>query len=224
MAIQIILDTETTGLDPSQGDKIVEIGCVEVNNLIPTGRTFHKYINPERLVSEKSFSIHGLSDEFLATFGVFHDIYDDFMVFIGNHDIVAHNAMFDMKFLQHEVAHISKAALTNRVVDTLQLARNKLPGKGFSLDALCRHYNIDNTKRTKHGALVDAELLTEVYLHLEGGRQPELFSEMLKQVVNNSNENTAVQNRQFNISPEEQLKHREMIKKMTNSLWSKGRR
>ncbi len=169
---EIVFDTETTGLDPKTGDRLVEIGCVEVVNRFPTGRNFHVYINPGRPVPQEAFDVHGLSDEFLADKPRFDDVADDFVAFVGDAQLVAHNASFDMGFINFELKASGRAIFgAERVVDTLMMARRKHPGAPASLDALCNRYGIDRSKRIKHGALLDAELLAEVYLELTGGRQ-----------------------------------------------------
>ena len=169
---EIVLDTETTGLDPGKGDRLVEIGCIELFNSIPTGATFHQYLDPERDMPQEAFAVHGLSREFLMGKPKFIDIYDDFLTFLGDAKLVAHNAEFDMKFINAELRRVSVAAIgVERVVDSLAIARRKHPGSPNSLDALCSRYGIDNSRRTKHGALMDAEILAEVYLELCGGRQ-----------------------------------------------------
>lgn len=172
---EIVLDTETTGLDPSTGDRLVELGCVELVNSIPSGETFHRYIDPERDMPDEAFRVHGLSREFLSGKPKFADIAEDFITFIGDAKLVIHNAEFDMKFLNAELRRVNMPLLTpDRVVDTLMLARRKHPGSPNSLDALCSRYGIDNSRRTKHGALLDSEILAEVYLELTGGRQAAL--------------------------------------------------
>ena len=172
---EIILDTETTGLDPASGDRVVEIGLVELENLVPTGVTRQWYLNPERDMPEGAFRVHGLSAEFLADKPLFAEIADEFLMFIGEAPLIAHNADFDMKFVNAELAKVGKVPIPkSRSIDTVMMARRKFPGAQASLDALCRRFNIDNTHRTRHGALLDAELLAEVYLELKGGRQPDL--------------------------------------------------
>lgn len=169
---EIVLDTETTGFDPSTGDRIVEIGCLELINQVPTGEVYHQYINPERDMPEGAFSVHGLSEEFLKPQPVFADIAEAFLAFIGDAALVIHNAEFDMKFLNHELGLLGRAQLEpGRAIDTLMIARRKFPNGQNSLDALCRRFNVDNSNRTLHGALLDSELLAEVYLELIGGRQ-----------------------------------------------------
>ena len=171
---EIVLDTETTGFDPLNGDRLVEIGCVELFNHVATGRTYHQYINPERDMPEAAFRVHGLSTEFLSSKPVMAEIASDFLDFIGNDQLVIHNAPFDMGFLNAELKRLGMPALKNPVLDTVVLARKRFPGAAASLDALCRRFEIDNSNRTLHGALLDAQLLAEVYLELLGGRQPDL--------------------------------------------------
>lgn len=173
---EIILDTETTGLDPATGDRLVEIAGVEVLNFIPTGEHFHVYINPERDVPDEAFQVHGLSTEFLKDKPLFKDVAQDFLNFIGDSRLVIHNAEFDMKFLNSELKRIGFDPLpAERAFDTLTYARRKHPGASNSLDALCSRYKIDNSRRTKHGALLDSEILAEVYAELMGGRQATLI-------------------------------------------------
>ena len=170
---EIVMDTETTGLDPNSGDRLVEIACVELANYIPTGRVWHQYINPQREVPHDAFRIHGLSTQFLADKPLFSDLVESLLEFIDGAKMIFHNASFDMKFINHEMIRIERAAIPpERVLDTLALARRKHPAGPNSLDALCKRYNVDNSARTKHGALLDAELLADVYLGLIGGQQP----------------------------------------------------
>ena len=172
---EIVFDTETTGLNPLGGDRIVEIGCVEMVNRLPTGQTFHVYLNPERDMPDGAFRVHGLSAEFLADKPLFSAVAQDFLDFIGDAALVAHNASFDMGFINAELVRIKMPGIAaERVIDTLQLARRKHPFGPNSLDALCQRYNIDNSRRTKHGALLDSEILAEVYIELTGGRQADL--------------------------------------------------
>ena len=171
---EIVLDTETTGFEPDEGDRIVEIGAVELHNHLPTGRTFHQYINPQRAMPEGAFAVHGLGDDFLRDKPVFADIAQPFLDFIGDAKLVIHNAAFDMKFLNAELGWAKRPALpADCAIDTLAMARRKFPGSPASLDALCRRFGIDNSARTLHGALLDSEILAEVYLELIGGRQPD---------------------------------------------------
>jgi DNA polymerase-3 subunit epsilon len=173
---EIVLDTETTGLDPLRGDRLVEIGCVEMLNRMPTGQTYHVYINPERDMPAEAFAVHGLSAEFLSTKPLFQEVVDGFLEFIGDAPLVIHNASFDISFINAELDKIKRAAIPrDRLVDTLLLARRKHPGVSNRLDDLCSRYSIDNSRRTKHGALLDAELLAEVYVDLVGARQSQLL-------------------------------------------------
>jgi len=171
---ELVMDTETTGLDPSDGHRIVEIGAVELINHVPTGRTYHQYINPRRPMPAEAFAVHGLGDEFLARQPEFSAIVDAFMSFVGSDRLVIHNAAFDMRFINAELVHCGRPPLPeSQALDTLMLARRKFPGAQASLDALCRRFRIDNSARAKHGALLDSEILAEVYLELIGGRQPD---------------------------------------------------
>lgn len=171
---EIVLDTETTGFEPSEGHRIVEIGCIELHNHMPTGRVYHQYINPERPMPAEAFAVHGLSDDFLRDKPVFSQVGRAFMEFVADGQLVIHNAAFDMKFLNFELSRMSLPELPmSRAIDTVGMARRKFPGAPASLDALCRRFNVDNSARDKHGALLDSELLAEVYLELIGGRQPD---------------------------------------------------
>jgi DNA polymerase III subunit epsilon len=172
---EIILDTETTGLDPAKGDRLVEIGCIETLNQIPTGRDFHRYVDPKRAMSEDAFRVHGLSTEFLAGKPEFHEVASEFLAFLGEARLVIHNAEFDMRFINAELTRAGHPPIGNeRVIDTLAIARRKFPGAPASLDALADRFQIDRTRRDKHGALIDALILSEVYLELSGGRQASL--------------------------------------------------
>ena len=172
---EIVIDTETTGLSPREGHRIVEIGCIELENFIPTKNIFHKYINPERTVSEDAIKIHGYSNEFLSKQVKFSEIADDFLNFIKEKKLIIHNAAFDLSFLNHELKLINKNSIKlDNVIDTLEIARGKFPGSPNSLDALCKRFRIDNSKRTKHSALVDCELLSKVYLNLFDQKEPKL--------------------------------------------------
>lgn len=172
---EIVLDTETTGFDPDSGDRIVEIGALELIHHVPTGKSFHKYINPERDMPQSAFEVHGLSAEFLSDKPLFADVAGAFLEFAGDAPLVIHNASFDMKFLNAELGWVGREKLPlGRAIDTLLIARRKYPGAPASLDALCRRFGVDSSERTLHGALLDAQLLAEVYLELVGGREPGL--------------------------------------------------
>lgn len=172
---EVVLDTETTGLDPGSGHRVVEIGCIELHNHVRTGRSFHSYVNPQRDMPEEAFAIHGISGEFLTDQPVFAIIVEDLLGFLGDAPIVAHNASFDLGFLNAELKRSGLPAIAlSRMVDTVTVARRRFPGAQVSLDALCRRFEIDLSARTKHGALLDAELLSDVYLELMGGRQQDL--------------------------------------------------
>ena len=179
---EIVLDTETTGLSTRDGHRIVEIGCIELDNLIPTKKNFHCYLNPDRKVSEKALEVHGYTDEFLSKKKKFKEVADDFLSFIKGKKIIIHNAEFDLGHLNNELKIIGKKKIENEIVDTLALARDKFPGSSLSLDALCKRYKIDNSKRTKHTAIIDCELLTKVYVNLIDQKEPTLdFNENLNQ-------------------------------------------
>jgi DNA polymerase III subunit epsilon len=171
---EIILDTETTGLSVKDGHRIVEIGCIELDNLLPTNNKFHCYLNPERKVSEKALEVHGYTDEFLSSKKKFKEVADDFLAFIKDKKLIIHNAEFDLGHLNQELKLAGKEKIKNEVVDTLTLARDKFPGSSISLDALCKRYKIDNSKRTQHTALVDCDLLAKVYINLTDQREPTL--------------------------------------------------
>lgn len=226
---EIILDTETTGLDPAKGDRIVEIGCVELVGLVPTGREFHRYINPERDVPEEVVAVHGLTNAFLADKPVFLDILDELVEFIGDATLVAHNAPFDMRFLNAELQRCGYAAIDNsRVVDTVVMARRQFPGAPASLDALCRRFGVDNSNRVQHGALLDAKLLADVYLELCGGRQPDLVlgDEVSAQGMDNDELMSRVSAhvrpaRPHAPSPAELEAHQAFIAKLKDAMWLK---
>ncbi|MDG0987551.1 MAG: DNA polymerase III subunit epsilon [Paracoccaceae bacterium] len=225
---EIVLDTETTGLDPGTGDKIVEIGAVELWNHLPTGKTFHKYLNPERNMPEEAQAVHGLTEDFLRDKPLFSQIVDDFLRFIKDSKLIIHNASFDMKFINAELELAKKSKLSGDIaIDTLSIARKKFPGSPASLDALCRRFNIDNSARTLHGALLDSEILAEVYLELIGGRQPDFGLSDI-----NTNDNKKLEeNRQTTKRPEplkkrlteeEEKAHSVFVKKLgENSVWHK---
>ena len=179
--IEVILDTETTGLSITENHKIVEIGCIELDNQIPTNNNFHTYINPQRTVSENAYKVHGYSDKFLSDKKIFSEIADDFINFIKNKKLIIHNAPFDLSFLNHELKLIKRDVIKkDDIIDTLEIARSKYPGSQNSLDALCKRFNIDNSKREKHSALIDCQLLKEVYINLVDQKEPKLNLENSK--------------------------------------------
>jgi len=222
---EIVLDTETTGLDPFEGHRILEIGCLELKNHIPTGRDFHVYINPERDVPQAAANVHGLTLDFLQDKPVFKDIVDDFLDFIGDDPLVIHNAKFDMKFLNAELGWLSKSLIPmERAIDTLAIARQKFPGSPASLDALCKRFDINLSGRTKHGALIDSELLAEVYLELLGGRQTSLsFDEVVvatpTSLVTDPLMRKFREPRPSTLSAEEEESHRNLIDQLQAPLW-----
>ena len=219
---QIILDTETTGLRPDEGHRLVEIGCIELINYVPTGRIYHAYVNPERPMPAEAFAVHGLSDDFLRDKPLFGAVVDEFLEFVGDVPVIAHNARFDMGFVNAELTRIKRSLLAPpRVIDTADMARRKFPGSPASLDALCKRFNIDNSSRTKHGALLDAELLAEVYIELIGGRQTSLDIAAGGTVV--IEETTVVvqswPDRVFAASDEERAAHAEFVQKLKEPIW-----
>lgn len=226
---EIVLDTETTGLNPLNGDRVVEIGGVELVNLMPTGRIFHGYYNPERDMPAEAARVHGLTDEFLAGKPVFASAVDDFLTFIGDAPLVIHNAPFDMGFLNAELSRLGFPALPQvRAVDTLVMARRKFPGAPNSLDALCKRLNVDASSRELHGALLDARLLAEVYLELRGGRQPDLVisvnrerEEADPEILAREREHRAP--RAHAPTEEEKAAHQEFMDSLKNPLWSRRR-
>lgn len=184
MAREIVLDTETTGFDPKTGDRLIEIGCIEIEDLLPTGRTFHRYVNPERLIPPGAIAVHGITDDKVRDAPKFHQIVEDFLEFVGDAPVIAHNANFDRGFIEWECANCGRAVIPQeRWIDTLQLAQMKFPGMPNSLDALCRRFKISLTERTLHGALIDARLLAEVYLELKGGKARKLDLSMAAAVT-----------------------------------------
>ena len=210
---EIVLDTETTGISVKEGHRIVEIGCIELENLIPTKNKFHCYLNPERKVSEKALEVHGYTDEFLSTKEKFSDIGDQFLEFIKDKRLIIHNAEFDIGHLNNELAIFGKKKIDNEVTDTLILARDKFPGSPVSLDALCKRYRIDNSKRTQHTALIDCDLLAKVYINLIDQREPTLNfqSEDLK-INQKSNYNINYFKKIIEPTQEELQKHKEYLK------------
>ncbi len=213
--IEVVLDTETTGLKVSEGHRIVEIGCLEISDLIPTKKKFHYYLNPERKVSEDAFKVHGYTDEFLSKQKKFSQIVDEFLNFISGKRLVIHNAEFDISHLNNELKLLGKDKIKEDVIDTLQIARNKYPGSGTSLDALCKRYNIDNSKREKHNAVIDCELLSKVYINLLDQREPTFNLSLDKEDHNKLINQTNSQYFKKIIEPsdEEMRLHKEFLKK-----------
>ena len=212
---EVILDTETTGLFVKDGHRIVEIGCIEIEDLVATKNRFHCYLNPERKVSEKALEVHGYTDEFLAQQKKFSDVVDDFLDFIENKRLIIHNAEFDLSHLNNELALLGKKKLNNEnVVDTLALARDKFPGSPISLDALCKRYRIDNSKRTQHTALVDCDLLAKVYINLLDQKEPTLNfqNEDNEKITINSNKVSQHYKKIVRPTEEELKKHKEYLK------------
>ena len=211
---EIVLDTETTGLSVKDGHRIVEIGCIELDNLVPTKNKFHCYLNPERKVSEKAFEVHGYSDEFLSKQKKFSEIVEEFINFISGKKLIIHNAEFDLSHLNHELEILGKNKINNlNVIDTLELARNKFPGSGISLDALCKRFRIDNSKREKHTALIDCELLSKVYINLIDQKEPTLdFKNDEKNEKNITNIQVSYFKKVIKPSNEELSKHQKYLK------------
>ncbi|MEM9044139.1 MAG: DNA polymerase III subunit epsilon [Pseudomonadota bacterium] len=227
---EIVMDTETTGLDPADGHRIVEIGAVELLNHLPTGRVYHQYINPERSMPKEAFDVHGLGDDFLRDKPLFADIIEDFLNFIGDDgQLVIHNAAFDMRMINAEMEWASRPTLPmSRSTDTLLIARQKFPGAQASLDALCRRFNIDNSVREKHGALLDSELLAEVYLELMGGRQQGLTLENHRSTQAETGPTQAGQAQQrpnplpSRLTDQEREAHANLLAEMKEPLWLKA--
>lgn len=223
-----MLDTETTGLDPAAGHRIVEVACLELMQHLPTGETFRAYINPDRAVPDEAARIHGLTDSFLADKPRFHQIADDFLAFIGDDTLVIHNAQFDLKFLNAELARLDKDPLaSSRAVDTVAMARQRFPGAQANLDALCRRFGIDNSARSFHGALLDCELLADVYLELQGGRQPgfELATKKAKALdreTTSASTSSYRPPRPHSASPEEKALHKDMLARLKDPIWAKN--
>lgn len=224
MVREITLDTETTGLYTKNGDRIIEIGCVELINRRRTGVFFHKYLNPEKEISAEAFNIHGISNEFLKDKPIFPRIAKEFLDFIGNSPIIIHNATFDVNFLNHELGLVGHPLIQmGRVVDTLLIARKKFPGSPASLDALCKKYNVSLDIREKHGALIDADLLASIYIELMGGNQS-VFSLDSNENIQNSNGEIIRQSREertFQLSEAEALAHQNLIESINNPIWKK---
>ena len=210
---EVVLDTETTGISIKEGHRIVEIGCIELDNLIPTQNKFHCYLNPERKVSEKALEVHGYTDDFLAEQKKFNEIAEEFLNFIKNKRLIIHNAEFDLAHLNNELSLFGKNKINNEIIDTLVLARNKFPGSSVSLDALCKRYRIDNSKRTKHTALIDCNLLAKVYINLIDQKEPSLnFQNYDQENEEKTNLNVAYFRKVIKPSPEELKKHKDYLK------------
>ena len=206
---EIVLDTETTGLSIRDGHRIVEIGCLELDNLIPTKKKFHSYLNPEKKVSEKALEVHGYTDDFLSSKKKFTEVVDEFLKFIEGKRLIIHNAEFDISHLNHELELIGKKKLSNEIIDTLILARNKFPGSSISLDALCKRYRIDNSKRIQHTALIDCDLLAKVYINLIDQKEPTLnFKNQDEKLKKSKVENISYFKKIVKPSDEELEKHK----------------
>ena len=213
MLKEIVLDTETTGISVKDGHRVVEIGCIELENLIPTKNKFHCYLNPERKVSEKALAVHGYSDEFLSDKKKFGEIIDEFLAFIKDKKLIIHNAEFDLTHLNNELKIQGKEILKNEIVDTLVLARNKFPGSSISLDALCRRYRIDNSKRVQHTALIDCDLLAKVYINLLDQKEPKLnFLNQENEIDKEFQKKILYFKKVVTISKEELSKHNNYLK------------
>jgi DNA polymerase-3 subunit epsilon len=210
---ELVLDTETTGISIKDGHRLVEIGCIELDNLIPTKNRFHCYLNPERKVSEKALEVHGYTDEFLAKQKKFLDVADEFLEFIKDKRLIIHNAEFDLGHLNNELSLLGKNKVKNEVVDTLQLARDKFPGSPVSLDALCKRYRVDNSKRTNHTALVDCDLLAKVYINLIDQKEPTLNFQTQDTQINLNNNKVEYFKKVIAPTVEELKKHKEYLKK-----------
>jgi len=211
---EVVLDTETTGLSVKEGHRIVEIGCLELDNLIPTKRKFHCYLNPERKVSEKALKVHGYTDDFLSKQKKFKEVFEEFLNFIDGKRLIIHNAEFDMAHLNHELELLGKKKLNNEIIDTLILARDKFPGSPISLDALCKRYRIDNSKRVQHTALIDCDLLVKVYINLIDQKEPTLdFQKQDEKSQVLKNENILYFKKVIHPSQNELKSHEEFLKK-----------
>ena len=210
---EIVLDTETTGISVKEGHRIVEIGCIELENLIPTKNRFHCYLNPERKVSEKALEVHGYTDDFLASQKKFSDVGEEFLEFIKDKRLIIHNAEFDLGHLNNELSLFGKKKIENEVVDTLNLARDKFPGSPVSLDALCKRYRIDNSKRTQHTALIDCDLLAKVYINLIDQKEPTLdFQNQDNEIIEKNVSGVVYFKKVVEPTSEELKKHKEYLK------------
>ena len=211
--IEVVLDTETTGLKVKEGHRIVEIGCIELNNLIPTKKTFHCYLNPQRKVSEKAFEVHGYTDDFLSKQKKFEEIAEDFLNFISGKRLIIHNAEFDLSHLNNELKILGKENIKNEIVDTLILARDKFPGSSISLDALCKRFRIDNSKRTHHTALIDCDLLAKVYINLIDQKEPTLnFQNNISDISSVHSKSTSYYKKIVAPNEDELIKHEQYLK------------
>ncbi len=228
---EIIFDTETTGFDPDTGDRMVEIGCIEMVGLVPTGQTFHAYFNPERTMPKSAEEVHGLTDQFLTNKPLFAETVDALLEFLGDAPLVAHNATFDFRFLNAELTRAGRAAIgSNRMVDTLAMSRSKFPGAKHSLDALCTRFGIDRSHRTKHGALLDAELLAQLYIELRGGKQiglslavvPDDTGGLIIADTGPRHDPIIHPPRPHSASEAERARHRDFIATLSNPLWDQG--
>ena len=220
-----MLDTETTGFDPATGDRVVEIGCLELVNHVETGNEYHVYLNPERDMPAEAEAVHGLSQEFLSTKPLFSEIVDEFMDFVGESIIVAHNAGFDMGFINSELERVGRPSISqDRSIDTVKLARRKFPGAQASLDALCKRFQIDTSAREKHGALLDAQLLSKVYLELIGGREPGLALATTDKTLEPtaSVQRTFREPRPHKASADEQAAHTSFITSIKDAIWTQA--
>jgi DNA polymerase-3 subunit epsilon len=224
---EIVLETETTGLDPAAGHRLVEIACIELINNVPSGAFFHRYVNPERDIPAEAYAVHKLSLEFLSGKPVFAEIADEFLAFMGDSPLIAHNAEFDCKFVNAELERCGRPKVACKIIDTVMLARQKFPGAPVSLDALCKRFDVDNSARTVHGARLDAELLAAVYIELLGGRQHGLGLAAAAELVENSpllvtpaRESRARPPRFHEATPEELATHTAFLEKLKNPLWT----
>ena len=210
---EIILDTETTGISVKEGHRIVEIGCIELENLIPTKNKFHCYLNPDRKVSQKAFEVHGYTDDFLAKQKKFNEVVEEFLEFIKDKRLIIHNAEFDLSHLNNELKIVNKKKLSNEIIDTLVLAKDKFPGSSVSLDALCKRYGVDNSKRINHTALIDCDLLAKIYINITDQKEPTLnFQSQNNNLDQNINLNNAYYKKIIKITETELNKHKEYLK------------
>ena len=210
---EIVLDTETTGISVKEGHRIVEIGCIELNDLIPTKNRFHCYLNPERKVSEKALEVHGYTDEFLSKQKKFSEVGEEFLEFIKDKKLIIHNAEFDLGHLNNELSLLGKKKITNEIIDTLALARDKFPGSPVSLDALCKRYRVDNSKRTNHTALIDCDLLAKVYINLIDEKEPTLnFQNQNEEIINSVDNHVSYYKKIVTPNPKELENHKIYLK------------